>query len=216
MDEVILKNGLHKKVQAFFIFFQPKSVFGYLISVNETRSGLERKEMNMEKLVQKAKQHDKTAFTVLIEQNTKSMYKVAKAILKNDEDVADALQDTILTCWEKIGTLEKNEFFKTWLIRILINKCNVIYRQKVSWVSEEQFPEYSVSENQYTYVEWCQLLECLEEKYRIVIVLYYVEGFKVREIAKILKVSESTVKGRLVTAREKVEKLYQMEGRVTV
>ena len=77
--------------------------------------------MNMEKLVQKAKQHDKIAFTVLIEQNTKSMYKVAKAILKNDEDVADALQDTILTCWEKIGTLEKNEFFKTWLIRILIN-----------------------------------------------------------------------------------------------
>ena len=216
MDEVILKNGLHKKVQAFFIFFQPKSAFVYLISVNETRSGLERKEMNMEKLVQKAKQHDKIAFTVLIEQNTKSMYKVAKAILKNDEDVADALQDTILTCWEKIGTLEKNEFFKTWLIRILINKCNVIYRQKVSWVSEEQFPEYSVSENQYTYVEWCQLLECLEEKYRIVILLYYVEGFKVREIAKILKVSESTVKGRLVTAREKVEKLYQMEGRVTV
>lgn len=216
MDEVILKNGLHKKVQAFFIFFQPKSAFVYLISVNETRSGLERKEMNMEKLVQKAKQHDKTAFTVLIEQNTKSMYKVAKAILKNDEDVADALQDTILTCWEEIGTLEKNEFFKTWLIRILINKCNVIYRQKVSWVSEEQFPEYSVSENQYTYVEWCQLLECLEEKYRIVIVLYYVEGFKVREIARILKVSESTVKGRLVTAREKVEKLYQMEGRVTV
>ena len=216
MDEVILKNGLHKKVQAFFIFFQPKSAFVYLISVNETRSGLERKEMNMEKLVQKAKQHDKTAFTVLIEQNTKSMYKVAKAILKNDEDVADALQDTILTCWEMIGTLEKNEFFKTWLIRILINKCNVIYRQKVSWVSEEQFPEYSVSENQYTYVEWCQLLECLEEKYRIVIVLYYVEGFKVREIARILKVSESTVKGRLVTAREKVEKLYQMEGRVTV
>ena len=216
MDEVILKKGLHKKVQAFFIFFQPKSAFVYLISVNETRSGLERKEMNMEKLVQKAKQHDKTAFTVLIEQNTKSMYKVAKAILKNDEDVADALQDTILTCWEKIGTLEKNEFFKTWLIRILINKCNVIYRQKVSWVSEEQFPEYSVSENQYTYVEWCQLLECLEEKYRIVIVLYYVEGFKVREIARILKVSESTVKGRLVTAREKVEKLYQMEGRVTV
>ena len=216
MDEVILKKGLHKKVQAFFIFFQPKSAFVYLISVNETRSGLERKEMNMEKLVQKAKQHDKTAFTVLIEQNTKSMYKVAKAILKNDEDVADALQDTILTCWEKIGTLEKNEFFKTWLIRILINKCNVIYRQKVSWVSEEQFPEYSVSENQYTYVEWCQLLECLEEKYRIVIVLYYVEGFKVREIARILKVSESTVKGRLVTARGKVEKLYQMEGRVTV
>lgn len=211
-----MKKGLHKKVQAFFIFFQPKSAFVYLISVNETRSGLERKEMNMEKLVQKAKQHDKTAFTVLIEQNTKSMYKVAKAILKNDEDVADALQDTILTCWEKIGTLEKNEFFKTWLIRILINKCNVIYRQKVSWVSEEQFPEYSVSENQYTYVEWCQLLECLEEKYRIVIVLYYVEGFKVREIARILKVSESTVKGRLVTARGKVEKLYQMEGRVTV
>ena len=58
-------------------------------------------------LVKKAKCRDKDAFVELIKEHQLSMYKVGKAILKNDEDVADAIQDTILACWEKIGTLKK-------------------------------------------------------------------------------------------------------------
>ena|GEM_PF-1867226 len=69
----------------------------------------------MELLIHKAKQHDKAAFAAIMTQNAQSMYKVAKAILKNDEDVADAMQETALNCWEKIGTLKKNEYFKTWI-----------------------------------------------------------------------------------------------------
>lgn len=53
-------------------------------------------------LVQKAKRHDKEAFSKLMHQYGQSMYKVAKAILKNDEDMADAMQDTVLTCMGKI------------------------------------------------------------------------------------------------------------------
>jgi len=164
-------------------------------------------------LVRKAKKHDKEAFTELMEQNGKSMYKVAKAILKNDDDVADAMQETALTCWEKIDTLKKDEFFKTWLIRILINKCNAIYKQKKYLFPDEKLPETAVWEDDYANIEWKQLLKNLEEKYRTVIILYYVEGFKVKEIAEILEVSESTVKGRMVTARQNMEKLYQSERR---
>ena len=43
--------------------------------------------------------------------------------VKNDEDVADAIQDTILSCYENLPGLKKNNYFKTWMIRILINKC---------------------------------------------------------------------------------------------
>jgi len=167
-------------------------------------------------LVRKAKKHDKEAFTELMEQNGKSMYKVAKAILKNDDDVADAMQETALTCWEKIDTLKKDEFFKTWLIRILINKCNAIYKQKKYLFPDEKLPETAVWEDDYANIEWKQLLKNLEEKYRTVIILYYVEGFKVKEIAGILEVSESTVKGRMVTARQNMEKLYQSERRLNI
>lgn len=167
----------------------------------------------MDELVRRARKHDKEAFTLLMEQNMKSMYKVAKAILKRDEDAADAMQDTVLACWEKIDTLKKEEFFKTWLIRILINKCNTIYRHRKYFVAEESIRETAVWEENYANAEWREFLKGLEEKYRIVIILYYVEGFKVREIAEILQVSESTVKGRLAAARKQAEHLYRLEGR---
>ena len=67
----------------------------------------------MEQLVRKAKNHNKEAFEDLMQAQAQSMYKVAKAILKNDEDVLDAMQETALTCWEKIGTLKQERYFKT-------------------------------------------------------------------------------------------------------
>ena len=60
----------------------------------------------------------------------KDMYRIAIAILMNDEDAADDLQDTILTCFEKLYTLKKAEYFKTWMTRILINHCYDIIRGK--------------------------------------------------------------------------------------
>lgn len=159
-------------------------------------------------LIQKAKKHDKEAFSELMRQQKMSMYKVAKAILKNDEDVADAIQDTILDCWEKIHTLRKNELFKTWLIRILINNCNAIYRQQSKWVSDEELPEEGSVDDSYLSIEWQDMMNCLNEKQRIVVELYYVEQFKVREIAEILHIGQSAVKGRLQAARKRLETYY--------
>ena len=73
-----------------------------------------------------------------------NMYKVARSILLRDEDVADAISDTILVCWEKIDTLKKNRFFRTWMTRILINKCNDILRdcQRTVFTDEPLEIEY--------------------------------------------------------------------------
>ena len=81
--------------------------------------------MNNEKifLVKRAQRRDKEAFCKLINLHMKDMYRTAIAILANEEDVGDAMQDTILSCWEKIDTLKKAQYFKTWLTRILINHC---------------------------------------------------------------------------------------------
>lgn len=163
----------------------------------------------MEQLVRKAKNHNKEAFEDLMQAQAQSMYKVAKAILKNDEDVLDAMQETALTCWEKIGTLKQERYFKTWLTRILINHCNEICRQRKYTVSEEMISETGRQEESFLNVEWDDFLNCLDVKHRTVIILYYVQGFKTREVAEILKVNESTVRSRLAVAREKMEQLYE-------
>ena len=84
----------------------------------------------MEALVTAAKNGDKEAFVQLIQINKQSMYKAAWVYLRNEQDIADALQNTILSCYEKIQGLREVKYFKTWLMRILINECKDILRQK--------------------------------------------------------------------------------------
>lgn len=122
-------------------------------------------------------------------QQKSSMYKVAKAILKNEEDIADAMQDTILDCWEKIHTLRKPEYFKTWLIRILINNSNVIYNQRSKMVLDNDILIGEAVEDSFDNIEWQEMMNCLNQKQRIVVELYYVEQFKIREIAEILHIT---------------------------
>ena len=84
----------------------------------------------MDKLVKKARQGDPDAFTELMQSQMQNMYKTARAILYNDEDAADAISETILTCWEKLHQLKNPAFFRTWMTRILINKCKDIIKKQ--------------------------------------------------------------------------------------
>ena len=159
-------------------------------------------------LVEKAVSGDVDAFLELMEANSLAMYKVARGILKDDNDVADAIQDTILKCFEKIHTLKKAEYFKTWMVRILINECNQILRhyQKIQFPGEIQ--EGTDSDMSLAEFEFKEMLELVDEKYRLVLVLYYVEGFSIAEIAKMLELNPNTVKTRLARAREQIRKAY--------
>ena len=65
----------------------------------------------IEQLVRRAKKRDPDAFTELMQLHEKDMYRTASAILPQDADIADAIQETILTVWEKIDTLQKNRYF---------------------------------------------------------------------------------------------------------
>ena len=76
----------------------------------------------MENLIKKAKKGDEEAFFKLIEINKNSLYKAGKSILNNDEDVADAIQETVISAYRNIKSLKDNSYFKTWLTKILINK----------------------------------------------------------------------------------------------
>ena len=157
-------------------------------------------------LVRKARRRDPDAFTELMQLYMKDMYRVALAILMNDEDAADAIQDTILVCWEKINTLRHIPYFKTWMTRILINKCYRIRKSTEKFEELEEYEEPSACD-EYN-LELKEALALLDEKYRIVMTLFYSEGYHIDEIAKILHIPKSTVQTRLHRARKKLARDY--------
>ena len=161
-----------------------------------------------ELLIRKAKKGDADAFCRLMELETQNMYKIARAYLKNDEDAADAISDTILTCFEKLHTLQNNRYFKTWLIRILINKCKDMLQTKSHILYTDRFPDAPVYVEDYETAEWNQMLAPLDEKYRSILLLYYLEGFNTREISEILDLKENTVKSRLLRGRQQISQEY--------
>lgn len=128
----------------------------------------------MEDLVMLAKKRDADAFTELMQSQMQNMYKTARALLENDEDAVDAISDTILACWEKLEQLKNPEYFRTWMTRILINKCNDILRKKKEmYLMGDRPQEIPFSPQEYDNVEWLETLKGLDEKYRLILILYY-------------------------------------------
>ena len=162
-------------------------------------------------LVKKAQKGDGQAFVELIELCKSGMYKVAKSYLIRDEDVADAMSQTILDCYDNLGRLKNPNYFKTWLIRILINNCKDMLRRQAREPLLETFPEQGEECMDFKNYEFQELMKSLDEKYRVILLLYYGEGFKIREIAQILEMEENTVKTRLSRGRRELGRVYGVQ-----
>lgn len=166
----------------------------------------------MEKLVLKAQKGDKKAFMELIKSNEKSMYKVAKAMVFNEEDIKDVFQDTIIKAYESIEKLKELQYFSTWLIRILINNCNDVIKKRKKVISLEIVKEESYKEK-FKNIDLYKAINELEEDLKMVIIMFYFMDMAIKEIAKAQSIAEGTVKSRLNRARKKLEeKLVKVEG----
>ncbi len=159
------------------------------------------------KLIQKAKRRDPEAFTELMNLYMKDMYRTAIAILVNDEDAADAIQETILTCWERLCSLRDNKLFKTWMTRILINKCHDIRNKRIETVDISEHEELAFHEDE-SNLELKEALEQLDEKYRVPIMMFYGDGYSTKEIAAILDVPVSTIQTRLSRGRAQLARYF--------
>lgn len=155
-------------------------------------------------LIKIAKEKDADAFDLLMRPQLQRMYRIAISILENEEDAADAIQETVLKCWQKLGQLKNEEYFQTWLTRILINQCKNILKARKKYVLVEEIPEVEYEEP-YETDDWKTILNNLDEKYRIVLELYYVEGFSTKEIAKLLHIKDVNVRSRMSRGRKQLE-----------
>lgn len=158
----------------------------------------------------RAKQGDADAFTELMQIHMSDMVKVSTAILMNDEDAADAIQDTILTCYEKLYSLRNPQWFRTWMTRILINRCLDYKRKKKPLVPIEEAPEAFYYDT--TNLEFKEAMAQLDEKYRVPMVLYYGMQLPVKEISGILHLPRNTVLSRLARGRQQLSNYYQKNG----
>lgn len=157
-----------------------------------------------------AKRGDKEAYVRLMRENKASMYRVAKSILIIEEDVEDAVSETILKGYTGINKLRKEEYFKTWIIRILINECNLIYKKRKKEVFlEKAYIETLTEEENKKDFDLYEAVNLLDEDLRITTLLFYFEDMKYKDIAETLKVREGTVKSRLSRAKEKLYKLLE-------
>lgn len=141
----------------------------------------------------------------LIITSQETMYHVAKTLLRNDEDCADAIQDAIVKAFSRIHTLREDAFAKTWLIRILINECYSCMRKQKRVVFLEEFVPTEEAQEQEDYSDLYEAISRLPEEVRLSVILYYMEGYSIREIAQIQDTTESAVKNRLSRARKKLK-----------
>lgn len=139
-------------------------------------------------------------FELLIKENLTSMYRVAKGILKIEEDVEDAIQTTILIAFNKINSLKDERYFKTWLIRILINECNKIYKKNKNNQKEISTKLY-ITQN-YENIDLYDAIKCLREDLKVITILYYFDDMSYKDISTALNIAEGTVKSRLFRAKE--------------
>lgn len=163
----------------------------------------------MKELVNRAKRGDPDAFASLMQSQMQTMYKTARSILSQDADAADAISDTILSCWEHLGSLQNEEYFRARMMRILVNQCYAQIRKNKRTVPEEVLPDQGYRDPGFENIEWKETLDSLPEKYRLVMVLYYVEGFPVSQISQILRMPEGTVKSKLARGRRYLTEAFE-------
>lgn len=133
-----------------------------------------------------------------IEQLQGRLYRVALCMLRNDADVQDALQETVLKAWEKRHTLRNEAYFGTWVTRIAINTCKQMYRQNQRIVLMDELPETPTTSDGITLK---MLIECLPDKLRLPFVLYYSEGMDTAEVAGALHITATAVRSRIHRAK---------------
>lgn len=150
---------------------------------------------------------NKEAFINLMEVYKLDMYRMGKAILDTDEDIGDAMQETVLKAYQNIKKLQKVESFKSWLLRIMVNECNNILRHKKKVIVFDKFFNEDSYEDSYDNLDNQPVLKAvkkLEDNFRKVILLHYYEDLSVKDISRTLDISEGTVKSRLSRARKKL------------
>lgn len=152
-------------------------------------------------------------FIETVDQNRTAMFRLAYSIVLNKEDAEDVVSESILKAYSHLAELKDAKKMKAWLFQIIANESKTCLRKRKRIELTEDPSLFSAKENKTEAPH--DLLEYvyqLGESFREVILLYYFEEFRVKEIARILAISEGTVKSRLSRAREALKEALEQDN----
>lgn len=167
----------------------------------------------MEELVEEAKKGDSEAFTSLISNMEKDLYYIARSRISDNNDIDDIIQETMLMAYLNIKKLRNNNFFKTWIIKILINNCNKHYKRKIhnSLDEDDMINRIESEELDLSDIEFQNFISFLKEDERTILTLYYYLGYTTKDISKILNKREGTICSKISRAKVKIKEKYKGE-----
>ena len=139
------------------------------------------------------------------------LYRICFLILKNEQDVGDVIQETFIQYMKKHPDFESEEKKKAWLIKVSQNKCKDFLRfhKRHSYVPIDEVEDILMGTSDVEPSHKVQLEEIWELEYKLksVVILYYIEGYSIKETAQMLAISESACKKRLERARNKLKEM---------
>ncbi|MRX83516.1 RNA polymerase sigma factor [Eggerthella guodeyinii] len=185
----------------------------------------------MDDLIQRARKGDDEAFATLFEHSKQPLWRAAMAVLGNVDDASDALQETAIKAWRAMPRFGGRSAVGTWFMRILLRTCYDFRRTRkretpcamgvfdidvegsdVSWEpSAGQMLAGGVAARDLDREEALDVRDALGRLTaddRLVLVLFYVNDFPVRQISQIMNVSEGAVRTRLSRARDRFKVAY--------
>lgn len=177
----------------------------------------------MEELVIKAINKDDKAFEDIITLVKNDLYRIAQARLENIEDINDAIQETLIIAYKSIKKLNKPQYFKTWIIKILINECNKIYNLNnkklnlLKKITKNKYFEKFTDEEIFSLekkMEVEEVLKTINYEERICLVLFYNSKYSIQEIAEILNSNPETIRSRIKRGKNKIREYNQKRGKI--
>lgn len=151
---------------------------------------------------------DEKEFAARIWAMRQTLFRICFSQLPSAQDREDAVQEALARAWRKRSQLREEGYLQTWLVRILLNVCHDMQRrgQRMVPTAEIELPVQDTSPDG----ALREALLALPEKYRLPILLYYLEGYSLRQVAQMLRIPENTVKTRLSRGRQQLkERLHE-------
>ena len=155
--------------------------------------------------IQTEKQYNK-----IVENYSDMIFRIAYQYLYNKYDAEDIVQEVFVKLLSRKVIFKDEEHVKSWLIRVTINQC---LDYKKSLVKRSTVPIENMEipfENKEEGI--LEELQLLKEDERNILYLYYYEGYKIKEIAKILKQKQNTINSKLTRARKKLKEIMEVKN----
>lgn len=169
------------------------------------------------RLVIQARKGQKDALETLFLMEKEYLYKMAFLYMKNKEDALDLVQECVLQCILNIKKLEKPEFFRTWMTRILINCAKQEWRKRGRYDLAEE-PELSEADetaretvSREEKLDLYDAIDSLSFPYKAIIIQYYFLGNQLKEIAELLNMPPGTVKAYHARAKSRLKEILEEE-----